>query len=352
MAKLIDKNIELAETLPSEYYTNKEIFADIKSKIVNMWHFSAHEDQLSEKNIIPILHSKKLMNESIILTRDGVIKSLSNVCTHRGMLVNTEPTKSNTLRCKYHGRTFDLNGCIKNMPKFEGVVNFPQYSDNLVGFSTMRWKGLLFTSLKERMNPEWIQFLEDRIGWLDIESFTHDSEYYRSYTINANWALYVDNYLEGFHIPYVHSGLNEVLSYDDYETEIFENGVLQIGIAKGEEDTFDIPEESKDYGKKIAAYYFWIFPGLMLNFYPWGLSVNLVVPLSVNKTEIIYQRYVGNSALIGDGAGGDLDKVEKEDQEIVEAVQIGVSSSSYDRGRYSPSMEKGVHYFHRILTEL
>jgi choline monooxygenase len=76
------------------------------------------------------------------------------------------------------------------------------------------------------------------------------------------------------------------------------------------------------------------------------------VPLSVNKTEIIYQRYVGNSALIGDGAGGDLDKVEKEDQEIVEAVQIGVSSSSYDRGRYSPSMEKGVHYFHRILTEL
>ena len=114
----------------------------------------------------------------------------------------------------------------------------------------------------------------------------------------------------------------------------------------------DLPEISKDYGKKIAAYYFWIFPGLMLNFYPWGLSVNIVVPTSVDKTEIIYQRYIADPSLIGEGAGGDLDKVEREDQEIVEAVQIGISSSSYDRGRYSPTMERGVHHFHRILTNI
>ena len=90
----------------------------------------------------------------------------------------------------------------------------------------------------------------------------------------------------------------------------------------------------------------------MLNFYPWGLSVNIVNPISVDKTQIIYQGFVGNENLLGKGAGGNLDKVELEDQDIVEATQRGVSSTSYERGRYSPSKEIGVHYFHRLLTGL
>jgi choline monooxygenase len=90
----------------------------------------------------------------------------------------------------------------------------------------------------------------------------------------------------------------------------------------------------------------------MLNFYPWGLSVNIVNPISVNKTQIIYHGFVGNKSLLGKGAGGELDKVELEDQDIVEATQRGVSSRAYDRGRYSPTKEKGVHHFHRILTRL
>ena len=88
----------------------------------------------------------------------------------------------------------------------------------------------------------------------------------------------------------------------------------------------------------------------MLNFYPWGLSVNLVIPLSVNRTKIIYHGYVGDPLMLGRGAGSNLDKVEAEDQEIVEATQSGVKSESYDRGRYSPTMETGIHHFHRILT--
>ena len=92
--------------------------------------------------------------------------------------------------------------------------------------------------------------------------------------------------MEGFHIPFVHNDLNTALDYDNYRTEIFDGGVLQIGIASEGEPTFEIPEGSPDFGLNVAAYYYWIFPGLMLNFYPWGLSVNLVVPLSVDRTRI------------------------------------------------------------------
>ena len=185
---------------------------------------------------------------------------------------------------------------------------------------------------------------------MPIESFQHDPSRHRTYEIDANWALYVDNYLEGFHIPYVHGDLHEELDYDSYSTELFEGGVLQIGVASDSESCFSFPESSPDYGQRIAAYYYWLYPGLMLNFYPWGLSINLVIPLSVDRTRIVYHSFVWDRTKLGAGAGGDLDKVEAEDQEIVESTHRGVRSGAYDRGRYSPTRETGVHHFHRMLT--
>ena len=192
--------------------------------------------------------------------------------------------------------------------------------------------------------------MDHRVGWMDIEGFEYEQIKDRSHLINANWALYVDNYLEVFHIPYVHGDLNKVIEYDSYRTELFSNGVLQIGLAKPGELCFDLPKESPDFGLNVAAYYFWIFPNMMFNFYPWGLSVIIVLPMSKSQSKILYRGYVSNSNLVSKGAGGDLDKVEEEDQKIVESVQLGVSSESYTRGRYSPEKELGVHHFHRLLT--
>ena len=101
-----------------------------------------------------------------------------------------------------------------------------------------------------------------------------------------------------------------------------------------------------------AAHYFWLFPNLMLNFYPWGLSVNLVRPTAVDWTRVTYLKYVADPDKLDDGAGADLDTVEREDQAIVEAVQRGVASRFYERGRYSPTREQGVHHFHRLLARM
>ena len=169
--------------------------------------------------------------------------------------------------------------------------------------------------------------------------------------MSTNWLLYVDNYLEGFHIPYVHKTLNSVIDYTSYQTELFDNAVLQIGEGQEVGDCFEIPEGHQDYGRNIAAYYWWIFPNLMLNFYPWGISVNVVDPLNVSQTNITYYGLVCDSSKIGIGAGGELDTVEHEDQWIVESCNTGMKSKLYQRGRYSPTMEKGVHHFHRLLTD-
>jgi len=267
------------------------------------------------------------------------------------MLVCTEPSDAKKLQCPYHGRTFALDGQFRNMPEFDEVENFPTEADHLRSFPLAEWNGFLFNSISADDFEAFISEVEARVGWLPIEAFTHDSSRHREYTIDSNWALYVDNYLEGFHIPFVHGDLHDVLDYDAYTTELFDGGVLQIGIANEGEPCFDLPEGHPDFGQNIAAYYFWLHPGLMLNFYPWGLSVNLVIPEAVDKTRIVYHGFVDDASMLGKGAGGDLDKVEEEDQFIVEGCQKGVSSVAYERGRYSPTKETGVHHFHRILTQ-
>ena len=347
--RLIHPDIAKAHTLPSRFYTDENTFRKLLSGMQNCWYFGAHSSQFAEHNVIPLTDIETMLGEALMLTNSDRVRCLSNVCTHRGMLVATEPCKSNTLQCSYHGRTFGIDGCFKNMPEFQEVEDFPSPSDDLANFPVTDWKRLQLVG-GDLYLEDAIAELEYRLGWLDVESFQHDPTRYRSYEIKANWALYVDNYLEGFHIPFVHGDLHDVLNNDEYRTELFEGGVLQIGIAKEGEPHFEPPKNSSEHGEKVAAYYYWFYPGLMLNFYPWGLSVNQVIPLSVDKTRIVYHGYVGNPDMLGRGAGGDLDKVELEDQEIVEATQRGVLSKSYERGRYSPKMETGVHHFHRILT--
>ncbi|HWZ03578.1 MAG TPA: SRPBCC family protein, partial [Mucilaginibacter sp.] len=95
----------------------------------------------------------------------------------------------------------------------------------------------------------------------------------------------------------------------------------------------------------------WVFPNMMFNFYPWGLSVNVVEPVSAGDCSVKFFSYVWDASKLGKGAGSGLDKVEAEDEEIVEAVQKGVRSRFYKHGRYSVTREQGTHHFHRILTE-
>ncbi|MFZ9028622.1 MAG: SRPBCC family protein, partial [Crocinitomicaceae bacterium] len=170
------------------------------------------------------------------------------------------------------------------------------------------------------------------------------------YLVNCHWALYCDNYLEGFHIPFVHEDLNRVLDFGTYENLVYDHVTLQVGYAKDGEEHFDLPAGHIDEGKQVAAYYYWIYPNMMFNFYPWGLSLNIVKPISKNRTKVSFITYVYDESKIDQGAGAVLDKVEREDEFVVESVQKGLQSRYYKAGRFSPTMEQGVHYFHQLLA--
>ncbi|HEV8505411.1 MAG TPA: aromatic ring-hydroxylating dioxygenase subunit alpha [Chitinophagaceae bacterium] len=357
MKFFVDPDIACAKTIDSRIYTSPQIFDEMKDNVFSScWHFIGDTSLIEERNNChPLTLLAGYLNEPILLTKDeaGEIHCLSNVCTHRGNLLIYEPCKSLNLRCKYHGRLFQLDGKFKSMPEFKEVRDFPSADDDLHSLPLFYWRHFLFTTLNPKFPPQ--HFLKDmmeRVEWMSLNEFRFRPDLTKEFLIDANWALYCENYLEGFHIPFVHAGLNALIDYSNYETELFfPFSALQIGISKSGEDCFELPASSPDYGKQIAAYYFWVFPNMMFNFYPWGLSINVVQPLSVDKTKVSFLTYMWKEEKRHKGAGGDLDKVEMEDEEIVQRVQRGVRSRFYKRGRYSVTKERGTHHFHQLLAE-
>jgi choline monooxygenase len=252
----------------------------------------------------------------------------------------------------YHGRKFHLDGKFKSMPEFDDAKNFPRECDNLKEFQVRNMGPFLFVGLEPSYEIKTVfSEITERVSFIPLDKLTYRGDLSKDYLVNSHWALYCDNYLEGFHIPFVHNDLNNVLDYGDYDTEIYENYNLQVGYAKDGEETFDIPESHVDFGKNVAAYYYWLFPNIMLNFYPWGLSINVVKPISIQKTKVQFLTYVFDESKLETGAGASLDKVEREDEFVVEGVQKGIRSKFYKAGRFSPTKEKGVHHFHSLLSK-
>jgi len=352
----IDPDIRIAQTLPARVYSDPDVFRVERDRVfARTWQYAGHTDLVKVPGQVhPFTLMPGTLDEPLVLTRDAGdrIRCLSNVCTHRGTLVVEGPGHAQQLRCRYHGRRFTLDGRFHSMPEFEGTANFPSPKDDLPEVALGSWERFLLVALAPAMPIADIMApLAARLQHLPFSSLTFDPAGARDYVVSANWALYIDNYLEGFHIPYVHASLAETLDYGEYAVELERHAVLQLGIAKAGEPAFALPPGHRDNRRRVAAYYFWLFPTTMFNVYPWGVSVNVVTPLAVDRTRVSFLPFVWDEAIREQGAGGGLDRVEREDEAVVEAVQRGVRSRLYDRGRYSPTREVGVHHFHRLLAE-
>ncbi len=351
----VHPDITKAETLPSEFYRNGEVFEALKEKVfVKSWQWIGDNDLVPLTNTVhPFILLDNYLTEPLLLSRDDSdeVHCLSNVCTHRGNLVVHNPGKNKNLLCLYHGRRFGMDGTFKSMPEFEEAKDFPRECDHLKKFSLKNWGPHLFVGLEPSFDiSEVLDIMNERVGFLPLDQFTFRKDSSKDYLVNCHWALYCDNYLEGFHIPFVHADLNEALDYGNYTTEIYDHCNLQIGYASSAEEVFDLPEGHIDYGKNIGAYYYWVFPNMMFNFYPWGLSINVVKPINSEKTKVSFLTYVLDESKMHSGAGALLDKVEREDEFVVEGVHKGLKSRYYSTGRFSPRREKGVHHFHSLLS--
>ena len=352
----VDADITRASTIDSAFYHDDASYSVARERIfARTWQWIGDLNDVgatctvSPRQLLP-----GLLDEPLLLARDekDQLRCLSNVCTHRGNLLVKQACKANQIRCGYHSRRFDLDGRMAFMPEFSAAKAFPSASDNLPQIPFGQWAGHGFAAIDPVAPLDvFLAEMAKRVGWLPVTGGAIDMVRSRDYVINAHWALYVENYLEGFHVPYVHAGLNRVIDVAGYSSKLYRYSNLQLALARNDEEAFDAPEGSPDHGLRVAAYYWWIFPNLMLNFYPWGLSLNFVQPEAINRTRIAFRSYVWDPSKLDKGAGAALHQVEMEDEAIVEAVQRGTRSRFYSRGRYSPTRELGTHHFHRLLCE-
>ncbi|NQW26739.1 MAG: Rieske 2Fe-2S domain-containing protein [Flammeovirgaceae bacterium] len=351
----IDPDITKAETMPASFYRDQEVFEKLKEKVfLKSWQWIGSDELVPLPNHVhPFVLLDHFLTEPMLLIRNASdqLSCLTNVCTHRGNIIANQPGKVTKLLCAYHGRRFSQNGTFEFMPEFQQAQDFPRACDDLHKFELKSLGPHLFVGMRPKFDFDSVlKVMESRIGFLPLDQFKFESVLSKDYLINAHWALYCDNYLEGFHIPFVHQDLNNTLDYGSYTTEIYDYCNLQIGYAQDGVEVFDLPVGHPDYGKKVAAYFYWIFPNMMFNFYPWGLSINIVKPISINKTKVSFLTYVWDESKLDKGAGALLDKVEREDEFVVEGVQNGIRSSFYQAGRFSPTREKGVHHFQSLLA--
>ncbi len=287
------------------------------------------QEQLpSQGALLPWTFLEGHINEPLVFTRDAEdrMHCLSNVCTHRGNILVENACESSGIRCRYHGRRFSPTGEFISAPGFEEAEDFPSVNENLPHAKSASWGNFQFVAIEPAFDfSELTKDMNRRLHWLPFDKMKSRPEFNRDYYVDANWALYVDNYLEGLHVPFVHPALATLLDTKDYRNEVHSYSNLQIGLAANHKNTFSLPDDSPEAGDPVAAYYYFLFPNMAFNFYPWGVSINIVIPIAVDKTCIRYLTYVFDEAQLANYSPKMIEQTEYEDEAVVNQVQKGHS---------------------------
>lgn len=362
----VHEQIECAHTLASRFYTDPHVLDVERERIFRRtWQLVGTLNQPCDNAAKRTISDPEtyftadVAGEPVIVVRDkqGTLRAFSNVCRHRAGPIALGSGCKNVLRCQYHGWTYTLDGRLIGTPDVDGVEFFDRSTMGMVALRCEVWERFIFVNFDANAEPL-SAFLGDIPRQLRGFPFAGlEFSERREYLINCNWKVYVDNYLEGYHIPIAHPGLMREIDYAQYRTETFRFYSQQfapIRAVKTQEsgERFYAP----DSGALKEALYFWIFPNLMLNFYPDNISTNLIVPINHEKTLTVFEWFFHGASSPAvreriERAVSFSDEVQQEDILLCENVQRGLRSATYDRGRYSVKRENGVHHFHVLLGE-
>ena len=340
--------LERAETIPSAWYVDPR-FHDLDREAVFgcSWQHVGHVSQVpaAGDHVLGTVAGNPVI---AVRGKDGVLRGFFNVCRHRGGPLAMEDGHSDMLQCKYHGWTYQLDGMLRGVPHFNRVELFDKKDFGLVRVKLETWEGLIFASVAEAPGPvgACLRGAAERI----LPTRLPELRFARrvDYEVRCNWKVYMDNYLEGYHVPYVHPELMKLYDYQSYTTEVHDWYSLQVGPLSGDDNLYGATEGE--------ALYYCLFPNFMLNILPGRLQTNLVVPLAADRCRVEFRYYYADvesprARRLIEEDHAFSDTVQREDMEICERVQEGLASRAYDRGRFSVTFESGVYHFQQLLKD-
>lgn len=343
--------LESASTIPASWYTHSGLYELERRAVFGDWQMVGRLDQVAAPGQF---FTADVAGEPLLVARgaDSGLRGFFNVCRHHAALVAGEPQgQATAFRCPYHGWTYSLEGELRGTPDFAGVCNFDRGQNGLVPVAVETWENFVFA----RVNPEG-RSLAEHLGGLPAQlaplqlAKLHFAER-RVYSFDSNWKVFVDNYLDGgYHIPYLHKGLDSVLPYAEYTIENGDRFCLQACPVRS--SGRDAATEAVRKGAR--ALYYWLHPNFMINWYEGQMDTNLVLPLGQDRTQVIFDFYfadVSEAVRARNSASIDVgDRIQDEDTGICASVQRGLSSRAYQQGRLSVRREAGEHLFHRLLA--
>ena len=344
--------LQEAHTIPAPWYLDGEIERREQGRVFGEnWQAIGRIDQVAHPGDY---FTAEFAGEPILAVRgvDGQLRAFFNVCRHHAAAVATAPCgHAQSFRCPYHGWNYGLDGSLKGMPEFAGVCNFERSANGLLPVEVDTWETFVFVNLAAKPAPlkDYLGDLAARVTPLELGQLQFHSR--KDYTLNCNWKVYVDNYLDGgYHVPHLHKGLNSVLDYTNYTIENGERYCLQSSPMVASND--DAQVSATRTGDR--AWYFWIYPNFMINIYEGVMDSNLVLPMGPYKCRVIFDFYFADVSPQRDeyntASVATSDKVQEEDVDICESVQKGLASRAYGAGRLSVRREAGEHLFHRLLA--
>ncbi|HEV8359272.1 MAG TPA: SRPBCC family protein [Candidatus Thermoplasmatota archaeon] len=372
---LVAADIARAETLPARAFIDPEVLErELATIFASSWLMvpeRAAEEQRADGRSLADLVARRgarapaqVLEKPLFLVRDwkGTLRCFPNVCTHAWHTLVQGPERERTLTCPQHGRQFDLDGRFLAQPGFEKAPGFPRDCDHLQAVSVAAWAGKPFIALGAPAAPfeEVFADVAATTAAMGVEGWPRAPMAGEVRDLEGNWKQHAWNYLDSLHIPYVHRkphGLADAVDMASYRTEVGTWSVLQWAWARDPADGFDpraMPPRLQHKSKRVFALWWFVWPNLTLNLYPWGMSVNVYnpVPGQPQRTRFHWYHYVADAAKHRErDARWKMREVDDEDVEALAQVARGVRSALAPRGRFAAGREEAPHWFHRRVYE-
>jgi Rieske 2Fe-2S family protein len=341
---------EQARTLPAQYYNDPALFQrEMRAVHYDMWLHAGRTEQLPETGSYFVVQFAGV-NVVVLRNEQGEVTAFHNTCRHRGTLLckEHEGRLPGRIRCAYHAWTYALDGKLISAPNMEKVQGFDRADYPLNTVATAVWDGHVFINLSANPQP-----FTDYLAGLDAKFTPWGMEQLKRverkvYHLQANWKLVIQNYSECMHCPIAHPLLNKYSHYMSGDNEPpqptylggrmdLREGVKTLSISTQQEFS-PLPGLSAEQQRQV--YYYALLPNLLLNLHPDYMMTFQLWPFAVDRTDVICDWYFHPDAIAKpdfdpSGAIEFWDVTNRQDWELSDLAQAGISTRGYQPGPYS-----------------
>ena len=329
--------VERFTTAPIEVYGDPDVYARERERIfARSWQFLGLKADLPRAGDYL---ADVLAGYPVVVVRDekGKLRGYHNVCRHRAgpLAEDGEGRCEGQLVCRYHGWRYALDGRLANARDFGPAEGFDPRAFALYGIACETWRGFVFVNLDATAAPlaETLAPLDARVRRAGVALETFRFWRRETHEIRCNWKTYVENYLEGYHVPLVHPGLNANVDAAKYTVDVEAPAIFHWAPPRN--------------GAPMSGLWAWQWPCLGVNVYQDGLMMERMWPLDHERTvlDYLYCFPEGLSPADKDRPVASSTVITEEDARITEAVQRNLNAGVYSTGRLSPRHETGIAWF-------